>query len=152
MSNTFSAEDLGRLRAALGRISRLVDRQVSGDGLTRTQLSVLGMTARTGPIGLGELAEAEGVNPTMLSRVIGKLEAMNLLRRMPDPSDGRVVRVEVTEAGHDLHERLRTERAALFGERIADLPTEQAEILRTALPALEALAHQLGRIPAGTAL
>jgi DNA-binding MarR family transcriptional regulator len=148
MSSTFSPEDLGRLRAALGRISRLVDRQVSGDGLTRTQLSVLGMTARTGPIGMGELAEAEGVNPTMLSRVIGKLEAMDLLRRMPDPTDGRVVRVELTRTGLALHERLRSERAALFGERIADLPTEQAEILRDALPALEALAQQLGRVRA----
>jgi DNA-binding MarR family transcriptional regulator len=142
----FSADELGRLRTALGRISRLVDRQVSGGGLTRTQLSVLGVTARTGPIGVGELAEVEGVNPTMLSRVVGKLETMGLLRRSPHPDDARVVRVEVTPAGRRLHQRLRRERATLLGERIADLPEGHAESLLGALPALEALAAQLARV------
>jgi DNA-binding MarR family transcriptional regulator len=143
LSAVFHPEDLSRLRTVLGRISRMVDRQVSGGGLTRTQLSVLGVTARTGPIGVGELAEIEGLNPTMLSRVVGKLEALGLLRRSPDPGDARVVRVEVTQQGRELHERLRRERAALFGARIADLPAEHATTLLGALPALEALADQL---------
>ncbi len=142
----FSADELGRLRTALGRISRLVDRQVSGGGLTRTQLSVLGVTARTGPVSMGDLAEAEGLNPTMLSRVVGKLETMGLLRRSPDATDARVVRVEVTPSGRRLQERLRRERASLFGERIADLPEGHAASLLGALPALEALAEQLARV------
>ncbi len=145
MNHTFSPDELSRLRASLGRISRLVDRQVSGDGLTRTQLSVLGVIAREGPIGMGELAEIEGVNPTMLSRVVAKLESLDLLRRSPDPVDGRVVRVAVTRAGRTMHERLRRERAALFGDNIAGLPDGQADLLRAALPALEGLARQLGR-------
>lgn len=146
VSKEFSADELGRLRNALGRISRLVDRQVSGGGLTRTQLSVLGVTARRGPIGMGELAEAEGLNPTMLSRVVGKLETMGLLRRSPDPADARVVRVDVTPAGRRLQDRLRRERAGLFGERIAELPDGYAGSLLEALPALEALAEQLARV------
>lgn len=144
MSGTnFSADDLGRLRTALGRISRLVDRQVDGGGLTRTQLSVLGVTARTGPIGIGELADVEGLNPTMLSRVVGKLETMGLLRRSPDAADARAVRVAVTPAGRRMHERLRRERSTLFGRRIADLPDADAAVLLGALPSLEALADQL---------
>jgi DNA-binding MarR family transcriptional regulator len=146
LSAVFHPEDLSRLRTVLGRISRMVDRQVSGGGLTRTQLSVLGVTARTGPTGVGELAEIEGLNPTMLSRVVGKLEALGLLRRSPDPGDARVVRVEVTQQGRELHERLRRERAALFGARIADLPAEHATTLLGALPALEALADQLAGV------
>ncbi len=39
-------EDVNRLRISLARISRLVDRQVAGEGMTRTQLSVLGTAAR----------------------------------------------------------------------------------------------------------
>jgi DNA-binding MarR family transcriptional regulator len=149
MTPVFHPEDLSRLRTVLGRISRMVDRQVSGGGLTRTQLSVLGVTARTGPIGVGELADVEGLNPTMLSRVVGKLEAMDLLRRSPDPADARVVRVEVTASGRELHERLRRERAALFGARIADLPPEHATTLLAALPALEALADELAGVRVG---
>jgi DNA-binding MarR family transcriptional regulator len=39
-------------------------------GLTPTRISVLFTIARRGPIRLSELAQAEGLNPTMLSRVI----------------------------------------------------------------------------------
>jgi DNA-binding MarR family transcriptional regulator len=66
MACPFANEDVVRLRGALARIARSIDRQVSGDGLTRTQLSVLGTVARKGSIGVGELADAEGLNPTML--------------------------------------------------------------------------------------
>ena len=65
---------------------------------------------------------------------------------MLGPTDARVVRVEVTASGRDLHERLRQERAALFGARIADLPAEHATTLLAALPALEALAHELAAV------
>ncbi len=68
------ADNVARLRIALARTARWLDRNSATDGLSRTQLSVLGSTARRGPLGLGELAEIEGINPTMLSRVVSKLD------------------------------------------------------------------------------
>ena len=142
-------EDITRLRIALARISRFVDRQVSGNGMTRTQLSVLGTTARLGPIRLSELAEIEGVNPTMLSRIVGKLETSGLLRRLADPDDHRAVRVEVTADGRDLHARLRRERTSLLVERIGALPADVVADIEAALPAIELLASGMtSRIPA----
>ena len=84
-------DEVTRLRVALARIARSVDRAVSGDGLTRTQLSVLGTVARLGPIAAGELADVEGLNPTMLSRLIGKLEVAGLLaqRKATQPTTKR---------------------------------------------------------------
>ncbi|MEO6503568.1 MAG: MarR family transcriptional regulator [Jatrophihabitantaceae bacterium] len=141
----FGGEDVDRLRIALARISRLVDRQVSGDGLTRTQLSVLATVARLGPLGISELADIEGLNPTMLSRVLGKLEADRLVSRAAAETDRRAVRVQTTPAGRALHQRLRRQRSQLFAERLTGLPAEQASHLRAALPALETLAEQLNR-------
>lgn len=141
------ADEIARLRIALARISRFVDRQVSGDGMTRTQLSVLASTARWGPIGLSNLAELEGVNPTMLSRIVGKLEAAGLLSRLPDPDDHRAVRVEVTPEGRALQDRLRGERTRLFAEHVDTLPPERAEELATALPIIELLAEGMRRRP-----
>jgi DNA-binding MarR family transcriptional regulator len=89
-----------------------------------------------------------GINPTMLSRIIGKLETAGLLARRPDPSDGRAVRVEVTDLGAELHDPLRRERAELFEDRLAGLPEGQAARLLAALAALEALAEQLADRPA----
>lgn len=143
----FGSEDVDRLRIALARISRLVDRQVSGGGMTRTQLSVLGTIARLGPIGISELADLEGLNPTMLSRVLGKLEATGLVLRATTAEDRRAVQVQTTPAGRSLNQRLRRQRRQLLAERLAGLPARQASQLLAALPALEALAEQLNRPP-----
>jgi DNA-binding MarR family transcriptional regulator len=138
-------EDVARLRIAMARILRFVDRQVRGDAMTRTQMSVLGTVARLGPIGLSDLAEIEGVNPTMLSRIVGKLETAELLHRLRDPEDHRAVQVEVTETGRVLQQRLRRERTQLLVDRIAELPADRAAELTAALPALEMLASEMTR-------
>lgn len=143
MTDRFAEEDVARLRVALGRISRLIDRQVSGGGLTRSQLSVLGTASRLGPLGVSELADIEGINPTMLSRLIAKLADAGLVRRRPDATDGRAVMVEVTAAGARLHHKLRAERTELLTLRLAGLPEGRAAELVAALPALEALSEQM---------
>jgi DNA-binding MarR family transcriptional regulator len=148
MDHPFAEEDIVRLRSALARIARSIDRQVSADGLTRTWLSVLGTVARKGPIGMGELADVEGLNPTMLSRIVGKMTTEGLLTRVQDERDGRAVLVEVTAEGAALQERLRAERSQLFAERLVELPDGFAEQLLTGLPALEALADVMRRKPA----
>jgi DNA-binding MarR family transcriptional regulator len=143
-------DDVNRLRIALGRISRLVDRQVSGDGLTRTQLAVLGTVARAKSMRMSELAELEGLNPTMLSRVVGKLESLELLRRAPGSDDRRSVVVEITPGGTRLHTKLRKQRTQLFAQRLTELPRAEVTALLGAVPALESLAEAMRTEPART--
>jgi DNA-binding MarR family transcriptional regulator len=139
----FDAEDLARLRIALARITRALDRRTRGDQLTRTQASALATIVRRGPIRISEVGEIEGLHPTMLSRVVGKLEAAGLLRRTADPADGRVAHVAATTAGTELHLRLRAERTELLARHLAAMPQDQAARLLAALPALEELAGHL---------
>jgi DNA-binding MarR family transcriptional regulator len=141
--SAFDDEELARLSVALARITRSLDRRTRGDLLTRTQFSALATIARRGPVRVSEVAELEGANPTMLSRILGKLEDAGLVRRSPDPSDGRVSHVEVTDAGAHLHQRLRAERTQLLAARLAALPDDRSTALLAALPALESLAADL---------
>ncbi len=141
------AEDVARLRIALARIARVLDRQSRGHTLTGTQASVLGTAARLGPVRITELAEIEGINPTMLSRVVGKLEDAGLLHRRADPDDRRAALVEATAAGRELHRRAREERTRLLAEHLAELPGEHVTGLLAALPHLEALATALLTAP-----
>ena len=137
------AEDVTRLRIALTRITRVLDRQSRGHTLTGTQASVLATAARLGPVRITELAEIEGINPTMLSRIVGKLEDAGLLHRQADPDDRRAALVEPTDAGRELQRRVREERTRLLVEHLAALPDAHAAELLDALPALEALAKAL---------
>lgn len=143
MPDRFDEDDVARLRIALARIARLLDRQTRGDSLTRTQVTTLATVARLGPLRISELAEFEGVNPTMLSRIVGKLEERGLLHRSPDPDDGRAARVAATAEGLELTLQLRAERTRLLAEHLADMPDAAAAAMLAALPALETLADSL---------
>ena len=146
MRDRFSDEDVNRVRLALGRIARRVDRQSSSeDGITRSQFSILSVVARRGPIGVRELAEIEGLNPTMVSRMVSKLEEAGLMVRSADLDDKRVISVAATDTGSELFQRLRAKRTALFADRLALLSVEDADRLLDALPALESLAEQMIR-------
>lgn len=100
---------------------------------------MLAALVREGPLGVGELAEAEGINPTMLSRVLAHLTEAGLAERAPSADDRRCARVVATPAGRRLIRRLRARRGQLLRERLADLTAEQVADLLQAVPALEAL-------------
>jgi len=133
------ADDVTRLRAAIGRLSRQLNASVADLGFSPTQVSVLGTVTRRGPIGIGELAELEGINPTMLSRIVGKLSDAALIERIADPDDGRAVVVQPTAAGRKLHQRVQDQRTKALVGRLQSMPAGQAAQLVAALPALEAL-------------
>jgi DNA-binding HxlR family transcriptional regulator len=54
--------------------------------LSPSQREVLSTIVRRGPLRLSELAAEEGLNPTMLSRIVTNLEAAKLVARRPDIS------------------------------------------------------------------
>ncbi|HVV74891.1 MAG TPA: MarR family transcriptional regulator [Mycobacteriales bacterium] len=142
---TDDADAAARLRAIVGAMSRRLNATARGAGLTTSQLSALGVVAREGPMRLSDLAEAEHMNPTMLSRVVGTLVEARLLHRKADPDDRRAGLVEVTATGRRTHERLREERGRLLAEGLAALDVADRKRVEQALPALEALVGAMRR-------
>jgi len=132
-----------RLRRVVLKLARQLNAASREEGLTPTQASVLGITTTRGPLSLAELTELEGINPTMLSRVIGKLDEYGLLKRLRDPDDFRAARVEVTPKGRGAYERITAQRSAVISESVSGLPGGQQAALFAALPALENLAEDL---------
>jgi DNA-binding MarR family transcriptional regulator len=132
-----------RLRRVVLKLARQLNAASREEGLTPTQASVLGITTMRGPLSLAELTEIEGINPTMLSRVIGKLDEYELLNRLRDPDDFRAAWVEVTPKGRAVYERITAQRSAEISESVSGLPDGQQAALLAALPALENLADDL---------
>ena len=94
------------------------------------------------------MAEWEGINPTLLSRVIAKLVDDGLLERASDAGDRRAAWVAATAAGHRLAERMRRERTDALNAALGELSERDTRRVESALPALEALAEELkGRRP-----
>ncbi|MBO0820830.1 MAG: MarR family transcriptional regulator [Nocardiopsaceae bacterium] len=142
------AEIVARLRGVIPRLARQLNETSTGEDLTPSQYSVLALARARGPLGLAELTELEGLNPTMLSRVVKVLDERGLVRRLPDPRDMRAVRLEVTEEGVRLNDRVRAQRTQMLSECLDRLPPETADTLLAAVPAMEALAEAVRAAPA----
>jgi DNA-binding MarR family transcriptional regulator len=136
-------ELVSRLRRVIGRLARQLNITATGEGLTPSQASVLGQIAMSGPLGMAELAELEGLNPTMLSRVVRKLDDDGLIRKLSDPADLRAVQVEITPAGSLVQDRLRALRTQVVSDCLKRLPEGTVAELFQALPAMESLAAEL---------
>jgi DNA-binding MarR family transcriptional regulator len=137
------AESVTRLRVAVSRVARLLNPTSTEEGLTPSQASVLGAVASRGPLSLAELTELEGLNPTMLSRIISKLDDLELIKRLQNPEDLRAARVQVTGAGASVHDRIRTQRTHVVTQSLEHLPKATVDRLLKSVPALEALVDQL---------
>jgi DNA-binding MarR family transcriptional regulator len=149
--NVMDAELVARLRRVIPRLARQFNETSTGADLTPTQYSVLALVRINGPLGLAELTELEGLNPTMLSRIVKVLDERGLIRRLPDPNDMRAARVEVTPAGEQVHDQVRGQRTQVLSEWLERLPPDTADLLLAAVPALEALAEAVKSPPRAAA-
>jgi DNA-binding MarR family transcriptional regulator len=141
--------DVTRLRVALARLSRRLRRHELA-GLTPTQLSALATIGKTGPMRLGDLAAAEGIAPSTLTRLVTALEESGYVRRTADPSDARASTLAITPHGQDALERIRTESTLMLTASLKLLTPAQRSALAAALPVLEQLAEAPGSDAAGT--
>ena len=131
------------LRTLIARLSRHLRQTRAGAGLSPTQYQVLASIVRLGPVRLSELAAEEGLNPTMLSRIAGKLEAAGLVNRTADATDGRAARVSVSREGRKLVDRVRSERTDALSRALDRLDPADRVLLVEALPVLESVAESL---------
>lgn len=136
-----TAELAAEIRLLVGRLARRL-RQEATAGLTPSQLSALASVDRLGPLQLGDLARVESVAPPTLTRAIGRLEELGLVRRHTDPSDGRAVLVEATGAGRRALRDLRRARTAFLAERLGTLSEDDRLVVARAVALLGRLVFE----------
>jgi DNA-binding MarR family transcriptional regulator len=138
-----SETSAARLRIAVSRLSRRLRPTAAAGSLTATEVDVLVAIDRRGPLRLSDLAGFAGLNPTMLSRLIPRLEAAGLMRRLVTAGDRRVCRVEITAKGRRLLDRIRSERNDALSRLLRELDPDDRDALARALPVLEMLAERI---------
>lgn len=132
-----------RLRAAILKLSRRLRTIEVGIDLTPAEFSALARIVRSGQIRPSVLAQAEGLNPTMLSRLLSRLTSTGVVTREVDPGDRRAVVLQATPEGRRRHRELRDARTHLLEVALKQLPAPSRRAVLDALPGLEALADLL---------
>ncbi|MFD7443842.1 MarR family winged helix-turn-helix transcriptional regulator [Streptomyces sp. NPDC059909] len=128
------AEQLLRLTRRLHRIQKL---HLEPVGITPAQSRLLRVVAHyDGAPRMADLAERLEVVPRAVTTLVDGLESSGRVRRVPDPSNRRVVRIELTETGRTTLRQLRSARRAAAEDILAPLTPGQREVLGGLLSAL----------------
>jgi DNA-binding MarR family transcriptional regulator len=145
MATGVDTETAQRLRMVFGQLARRLRPTKAGlaADLTPTRVAVLLNTVRNGPIRLAEVAEQEGLNPTLLSRTVANLADDGLVTRTADEADRRSAWLDATPAGRELAERIRAQRTQAVQVALEELSPQERTLVEAALPALEQLAQRL---------
>ena len=132
--------DAARLRQAIARLSRRLRRHQLA-GLTPTQLAALYTVEQSGPLRLSDLAAAEGIAPSTLTRLVAVLEERGYVQRCAVAGDARASMLTITPGGHEVLDRIRQEATTALAGGLALLSPENLAALAAALPAIEQLAE-----------
>jgi DNA-binding MarR family transcriptional regulator len=115
------------LRTGLRRFLRWSEDAARDAGLTPAQhqllLAIRGHEARLGPT-IGDVADALVLKHHSAVELVQRAEAAGLIVRVPDPSDGRVVRLALSRRGKVALERLSNshiEELARLADRLQPL-------------------------------
>jgi DNA-binding MarR family transcriptional regulator len=130
----FLAEQLLRLTRRLYRIQK---RHLEPVGITPAQSRLLrALVHYETPPRMADLADRLEVVPRAVTSTVDGLESGGMVRRVPDPTNRRVIRIELTEQGRAALRDLRSARRTAAEEILAPLDAEQRTQLTTLLNAL----------------
>ncbi len=102
-------ESIDQIASFIEYVSRLalsdrVQQRLAGAAriVTQSELAALRAVARHAPLTLGELAQRLRLDRSTVSRLAGRLQELELVRREPDAADKRKAWLEATPAGRGL--------------------------------------------------
>jgi len=138
------------LLAAMGAVRRVARRAVRASAqataLPPARSELLRLAARRPGIGVAEAAAELSLAPNSVSTMVSKLADDGLLSRDRLASDGRSVRLTITEAGRARIEQWQDIRTDLAGRAIGLLSGADRRSLVAAIPALTRLAEQMEKL------
>ncbi|MFF3331787.1 MarR family winged helix-turn-helix transcriptional regulator [Streptomyces sp. NPDC002888] len=138
-----TADPDGMLAEQLLRFTRRVHRiqkrhiEQRGLGVTPAQSRLLRTLAHySSPPRMADLAERLEVVPRAVTSLVDALEAGDRVRRVPDPTNRRVIRIELTDDGLKTLGELRGARRSAAREILAPLTDDQREVFGKLLDTL----------------
>lgn len=127
------------LRPTLLHLNRRLRKELGPLGITGGQAALLWAIRSNPGIGVGGLAEREGVSAPAMSAYVDRLEAAGLVGRRRSESDRRRVEFELTDEGVRILRSARSRRTAWLADRLRRLEPDELERVEAGLPALQKL-------------
>jgi DNA-binding MarR family transcriptional regulator len=137
-------EDVARaLLLCVGLLRRRLRQTPVAGELTFPQTAALGRLDRGGPAAAADLARAEQISPQSMGATLAELETRGLIKRAPDPADGRRILLSISASGRRELNRRRNARIEQVAEALANFTEAELAQLAASAPLIERLAYHL---------
>ncbi|MDE2449554.1 MAG: MarR family transcriptional regulator [Gammaproteobacteria bacterium] len=95
------------LRQASASVRLALDRALAKEDMTYPQQSALTMIRAYEAVSAADLARLTMLTPQTINGIVRGLELRGAIRKEPDPANGRILRLIITEEGRALNRRCR---------------------------------------------
>lgn len=117
----------------LNRYLRQYARQMTEQGVSPREFSILRFLLESGPATVGQVQDYLYCSASVASTVIGKLEEAGYLTRTRSVDDNRVVNVELTATGREVAQENPLGGIVLLRRRLPTLSSERLQTINAAL-------------------
>ncbi len=135
----------GSIAYVLGKLGQIAAARLAGKlaptGIKPRHCAVLEIVSAH-PLSQWELAQRIGVTASVVVDMLDELENLNAVRRLPDATDRRRRRIELTETGRQLRQQAIRAAREVDAELLSGLPDPEREAACTLLTRL-GVAHGL---------
>lgn len=131
-SETYNQEDsIGRLIAEVsGRLLAAFDDEMTGMGITGAQWVILMRIASGCGSTAAELCRFSRYDTGSMTRMLDRLEEKDLIRRVRSCKDRRLIHLELTDAGRELHPLLPPVAVKVLNAHLKGFTREELELFK----------------------
>ncbi len=127
-----------RLMSASSRYNRAVARRVESDAAAGTWRALAALD-QLGPTRVSDLADWQRVSQPTMTTLVRRMQQQGLVKRGPDPDDGRATLVSITDAGRRQYADFRSQALEVTAPAWARLSELDRATLARAAELLSAL-------------
>jgi DNA-binding MarR family transcriptional regulator len=137
-----AAEFLTPFREIQIKFSRYYTRILGRAHLTLPQYSVLALMSVTGALTMTEVSKRLHITKPAVTYLVDHLEKGKMLKRLSDPSDRRITRLEITPKGMKTVQNIQSRIFKIMLNALDEFDESEKELVRRFY---QSMAHHLGR-------
>jgi DNA-binding MarR family transcriptional regulator len=132
LENYRVGESIGYLiKRVMSVVSTALDQELSGYDITHQQFSVLMMLSETRCGTAADLARLTCGDTGAMTRMLDRLEAKGIVRRVRSSADRRVVNIELTEAGQTFASRMPVIAINVMNRHLKGFDAAELELMKS---------------------